>query len=101
MLYLGTFLNKMAVCTLFKQKLSKLFSVKTVTKCLLILPYVFGKCCDPVVGTSPPASTVGEGILGVDWRSWYLSCSCHLSCFSACYIVCVIQRTGQLHCVHC
>lgn len=32
----------------FKQKLSKLFSVKIVTKCLLILPSVFDKCCDPV-----------------------------------------------------
>lgn len=58
----------MAVCTLFKQKLSKLFSVNIVTKCLLILPNVCGKCCDPVVGISPPASFEGEVILGVDWR---------------------------------
>lgn len=58
--YLGILLNKMAVCTLFKQKFSKLFSVKIVTKCLLILPSVFGKCCDPVVGISPPASSEGE-----------------------------------------
>lgn len=56
MLYLGTLLNKMAVCTLFKQKHFKLFSVKIVTKCLLNLPTVFGKCCDPIVGISPPAS---------------------------------------------
>jgi hypothetical protein len=68
MFYLGILLNKMAVCTLFNQKLSKLFSVKIVTKCLLILPDVLGKCCDPVVGISPPASSEGEVILGVDWR---------------------------------
>lgn len=66
MSYLGTLLNKMAVCPLFKQKLCKLFSVKIVTKCLLILPTVFGKCCDPVVGISPLSSFEGEVILGVD-----------------------------------
>lgn len=45
----------------FQTETFQTFSVKIVTKCLLILPNVFGKCCDPIVGTSP-ASFEGEVI---------------------------------------
>lgn len=41
--YREILLNKMAVLTLFKQKLSQLFSVKTVTKRLLVFSNVFGE----------------------------------------------------------
>lgn len=91
----------MAVFTLFKQKtLSKLFSVKIVTKCLPILPTVFGKCCDPVVGVSSPASFGGEVILGVDLgERTSVPSAPPLSLFCLLTLSAWFRELGQLHCV--
>lgn len=61
---------------------------------------MFGECCDPIVGISPPDSLQGEMILGIDLGGGGGDCPTHLLLVSLLVnIVCVIQRTGTSYLV--
>lgn len=65
-------------------------------------PNVFGECCDPLVGVSPPDSLGGKMVLGIDLEGADF-CPIPPPLLFLCLSILSVwfRALGQLHCVHC